>query len=187
MLHKGKKIVLLPLTLAEIVKHDKELDEISKNDNALDSSATTTKEIKLKGCALIAITSLNVEHYVDGAPCRTMLTIFSRRVSPPHDYTTLSSKLHRAVPNILREFDGGMESMTTSIQEEEDDKDIIASDTYTLKSESSSTWTSFPSRILETIYTKNDATTTYEVCFMRSLYGWKYNFITFPMPPDSGT
>ena len=43
-----KKIVLLPLTPAEIAKHDKELVEISKNDNALDSSATTTKEIKLK-------------------------------------------------------------------------------------------------------------------------------------------
>ena len=66
------------------------------------------------------------------------------------------------------------------------DEDITSSDTYTLKSESSSTWTSFPSRIPETVCTKNDATTTYEVHFMRSLYGWKYNFITFPMPPDSG-
>ena len=102
MLHKGKKIVLLPLTPAEIVKHDKELAEISKNDNALDSSAATTKEIKLNGGALIAITSLNAEHYVDGAPCRTMLTIFSRHVSPPHDHTTLSSKLLLAVPNLLQ-------------------------------------------------------------------------------------
>ncbi|KAG2651837.1 hypothetical protein PVAP13_1NG318419, partial [Panicum virgatum] len=41
-----KKIVLLPP--AEIVKHDKALAEISKNDNALDPPAET----KLKGSAL---------------------------------------------------------------------------------------------------------------------------------------
>jgi hypothetical protein len=29
-MHKGKKIILLPLTPAEIVKHDKELAEISQ-------------------------------------------------------------------------------------------------------------------------------------------------------------
>ena len=73
LLHKGKKIVLLPLAPAEIVKQDKELAEISKNDNALDSSAATTKEIKLKGGALVAKTSLNAENYVHGAPCHTML------------------------------------------------------------------------------------------------------------------
>ena len=84
----------------------------------------------------------------------------------------------------LQEFDGGMESRTTSIQEGEDDKDINTSDTYTLKSESSSTWTSFPSRIPETVCTKNDATVTYGVLFKRSLYGWKHNFVTFPMPLD---
>ena len=68
LLHKGKKNVLLPLTPTEIVKHDKELAEISKNVNALDSSAPTTKEIMLKGGALVAKTSLNAENYVDGAP-----------------------------------------------------------------------------------------------------------------------
>ena len=66
------------------------------------------------------------------------------------------------------------------------DEDIAASDTYTLKSDSSITWTSFPSRILEIVCTKNDATATYRVCFRISLYGWKHNFITFPTPPDSG-
>ena len=76
----AKKNVLLPLTSAEIVKHDKKFAEIFKNDNALDSSAATTKEIKLKGGALIAKTSLNAENYVDGALCRTMLTMFSRHV-----------------------------------------------------------------------------------------------------------
>jgi hypothetical protein len=42
LLHKGKKIVLLPLTLAEIVKHDKELAKISKNDHALHPSGATS-------------------------------------------------------------------------------------------------------------------------------------------------
>ena len=130
MLHKGKKIVLLPLTPAEIVKHDKELAEISKNDNALDSSAATTKEIKLKGGALIAKTSLNAENYVDGAPCRTMLTMFSRHVSPSHDHTTMSSNLCPANTNLLWEFDGGMESRTTPIQEGEDDEDIATLDVH---------------------------------------------------------
>ena len=40
------------------------------------------------------------------------------------------------------------------------DEDIAASDTYTLKSDSSTTWTSFPSRIPETVCTKTDATAT---------------------------
>ena len=66
------------------------------------------------------------------------------------------------------------------------DEDIAASDTYTLKSDSSTTWTLFPSRIPETVCTKNDATSTYGVRLRRSLYGWKDNFITFPTPPDSG-
>jgi hypothetical protein len=69
-MHKGKKIVLLPLAPAEIVKHDKELAEISKNDHALNPPA---QEIKLKGGALLVKTSLNAESYVDAAPCRTML------------------------------------------------------------------------------------------------------------------
>ena len=133
LLHKGKKIVLLPLTPAEIVKHDKELAEISKNDNVLDSSAAKNKEIKLKGGAFIAKTSLNAENYVDGAPCHTVLTMLSGHVSPPHDHTTLSSKLRLAVPNLLQEIDHGMELMTTPIQGGEDDEDIIASNTYTVR------------------------------------------------------
>jgi hypothetical protein len=38
-MHNGKKIILLPLTPTEIVKHDKELAKISKNDHALDPPA----------------------------------------------------------------------------------------------------------------------------------------------------
>ncbi|PUZ46296.1 hypothetical protein GQ55_7G051200 [Panicum hallii var. hallii] len=45
LMHKGKKIILLPLTPAEIVKHDKELAEISKNDHALDPFVATSHEL----------------------------------------------------------------------------------------------------------------------------------------------
>jgi hypothetical protein len=73
LINKGEKIVLLPLTPAEIVKHDKELAKISKIDHVLDPPVATSQEIKLKGGALLAKTSLNVENYIDAAPCRTML------------------------------------------------------------------------------------------------------------------
>ena len=79
-----------------------------------------------------------------------------------------------------------MESRTTPIQEGEDDQDITTLDTYTLKSESSTSWTSFSSQIAETVCTKNDAMATYGVYLRRSLYGWIDNFIHFPIPPDSG-
>ena len=92
MLHKVKKIVLLPP--AEIVKHDKALAEISKNDHALDPPAET----KLKGSALVAQTSLNVENYVDAAPCHTMLC---RHVLLSHVPTLMSSKVRLVVPNLF--------------------------------------------------------------------------------------
>jgi hypothetical protein len=70
-MHKGKKIVLLPLTPAKIVKHDKKLAKISKNYNALHTSGATSAEIKLKGRALIAKTSMNAENYMQHhiVPC----------------------------------------------------------------------------------------------------------------------
>jgi hypothetical protein len=43
--------------------------------------------------------------------------------------TPMYSKLRAAVTNLLQEFDGGMESRTTLIQEGEDDEDIIMLDT----------------------------------------------------------
>ena len=85
------------------------------------------------------------------------------------------------------EVDAGiarMESRTTPIQEGEDDENITTLDTYTLKFQSPSSWTSFPSRIPEILCTKHNVTDTYGVRFGSSLYGWKNNFITFPRPPD---
>jgi hypothetical protein len=73
LMHKGKKIVLLPLTPAKIIKYDKELAEISNNDHAFDSSGVTSKDSTMTGGALLAKTSLNAENFVDGAPCHTML------------------------------------------------------------------------------------------------------------------
>jgi hypothetical protein len=73
LMHKGKKIALLPLTPAKIVQHDKELAEISNNDHAFDSSGVTSKDIMGMGGALLAKTSLDAENFVDGAPYRIML------------------------------------------------------------------------------------------------------------------
>ena len=114
------------------------------------------------------------------APCYTMLCRYKSFPNAP-----MSCTMHLAVTNLLQEIDNRMESRTTPIQEGEDDEDITASDTYTFKSQSSSTWTSFSSRILETVCTKSVATATYGVRLRRSLYSWKHNFITFPTPPDS--
>jgi hypothetical protein len=153
LMHKGKKIVLLPLTPAEIVKHDKELVEVSKNDHALDPP---TQEIKLKGGALLANTSLNAENYVDAAPCRTMLC---KHILFSHDPTPMSSKLRAAVTNLLQEFYGGMESMMTPIQEGEDDENITMLDTPEIWSsmsyKSSPTWSSRPIRTQLTTLNRN--------------------------------
>ena len=62
--------------------------------------------------------------------------------------------MHPTITNLLQEIDNGMELRMTPIQEGEDDEDITASDTYTLKSDSSTTWTLFPSRIPETVSPK---------------------------------
>ena len=58
------------------------------------------------------------------APCYTMLCQY---VSSTHDPT--SCTLHPVVTNVLQEFDAGMESRTTPIQEGEDDEDIAMLDT----------------------------------------------------------
>jgi hypothetical protein len=63
-----------------------------------------------------------------------------------HDSTSISSKLRAVVTNLLQEFDGGMESKTTPIQEREDDEDITMLDTPEIWSsmsyKSSPTWSS---------------------------------------------
>jgi hypothetical protein len=152
----GKKIVLLPLTPAEIVKHDKELAEISKNDHALDPPVATSQDIKLKGDALLAKTSLNAENYINAAPCRTMLCKY---VSFSHDPTPMFSKLCAAVTNLLQEFDGGMESRTTPIQEGEDDEDTTMLGTPKIWSSTSyksfPTWSSCPVRTQPTTLNEN--------------------------------
>ena len=176
-MHKDKKITLLPLSPADIRKHFKGHAENVSNE----SSDAKPNGIKLKEGFYITTTSaaaaLCDNH---DAPCYTMLC---RYVSFTN--ASMSHTMHPAVTNLLQEIDDGMESRTTPIQEGEDDEDITASDTYTFKSQSSSTWTSFPSRIPEIVCTKNDVTATYGVRLRISLYGWKDNFITFLTPPDS--
>ena len=135
----------------------------------------------MKEGVYIATTSAATELYDNhDAPCYTMLCLYVSFTNAPKFCT-----MHPAVTNLLQEFDSGMELRMTPIQEGEDDEDIAASDTYKFKSESCSTWTSFPSRIPEKVCTKNDATATYGVHLRRSLHSCKDNFKIFPTPPDS--
>jgi len=180
--HKDKNITLLPLSTADIRKHFKQFAENVKNTpTSNESSDAKTNGIKLKG-VYIATTSAAAELCDNhDAPCYTMLCRYETFPNAP-----MSCTMHHAVPNLLQEIDNGMELRTTLIQEGENDEDIATSDTYTLKSESSTTWTSFPSLILDTVCTKNNATATYGVLLRISLNGWNDNFIIFPPPRDSG-
>ena len=176
-MHKDKKITLLPLSPADVRKHFKELAENVSNE----SSNAKTNGIKLKEGVYIATTSATAELCDNhDEPCYTMLCLYVSFTNAPKFCT-----MHPAVTNLLQEFDSGMELRMTPIQEGEDDEDIAASDTYKFKSESCSTWTSFPSRIPEKVCTKNDATATYGVHLRRSLHSCKDNFKIFPTPPDS--
>ena len=124
-MHKDKKITLLPLSPADVRKHFKELAENVK-----------TNGIKLKEGVYIATTSTAAELCDNhDAPCYTMLC---RYETFPN--ASMSCTMHPAVTNLLQEIDNGMESGMTPIQEEENDEDIAASDTYTLKFDSSTTW-----------------------------------------------
>ena len=174
----GNNIVLLPLTPAEIQKFENE-----RQLNALDKSQShdMLADVKKKELALLVMHNDLAAFDDQDARCYIL---------PP--------SLRFVVPNLLQvngdgiesrttliqggEDDAGitrMESMTTPIQEGEDDENITTSDTYTLKFQSPSNWTLFPSRIPETVCTKNNVTVTYGVHFGSSLYGWKDNFVTF--------
>ena len=120
-MHKDKKITLLPLSPADIRKHFKELAQIEKNTPP-ESSNAKPKGIKLKEGVYLATNSAAAELCDNhDAPCYTMLC---RYVSP------MSCTLHPVVTNLLQEFDDGMESRTTPIQEGEDDEDIDMLDTF---------------------------------------------------------
>ena len=153
---------MLPLSPTDIRKHFKELAENISNE----SSDAKTNGIKSKDGVYFATTSAAAELCDNhDAPCYTMLGRYESFPNAP-----MSCTMHPAVTNLLQEFDNGMESRMNPIQEGEDNEDIAASDTYTLKSDSSLTSTSFPSRIPETVYTKNDATATYRVRLRITLY-----------------
>jgi len=133
--HKDKNITLLPLSPADIRKHFKQFAENVKNTpTSNESSDAKTNGIKLKGI-YIATTSAAAEICDNhDASSYTMLCRYVSFTNAP-----MSCTMHLAVTNLLQEIDDGMESRTTPIQEGEDDQNIAASDTYTLKSESSST------------------------------------------------
>ena len=128
---------MLPLLPADIRKHFKELAEnVKDRPTSNESSDAKTNGIKLKDGVYIATTSAAAELYDNhDAPCYTMLCRYESFPNAP-----MSCTMHLAVTNLLQEIDNRMESRTTPIQEGEDDEDIAASDTYTLKFDSSTTW-----------------------------------------------
>ena len=122
-MHKNKKITLLPLSPADIRKH---FNEFAANDKKTppsnDSCDAQTNGIKLKDGVYIATTSAAAAALCDNfdAPCYTMLCrdmCFINNDPMPHI-------LHPVITNLLQEFDAGMESRMTPIQEGEDDEDI---------------------------------------------------------------
>jgi hypothetical protein len=115
IIHKDKKITLLPLSPMDIIKYANEI----KNKPPTD--IVTNNGIKLKGGAFLATTSATAELCDNPfAPCYTM---FCQPI--------MSSALP-AVTNLLQEFaDDGMESRTTPILEGEDDEDIAKMESRT--------------------------------------------------------
>lgn len=71
---------MLPLSPANIRKHDNELAEIYENKHVLDPPSDSSNEIKLKKCAVLATIYVDVEHYLTGviAPCTLLSPIFYR-------------------------------------------------------------------------------------------------------------
>jgi len=140
-MHKDKKITLLPLSPADIRKHFHELAEIEKNTPpSNESSHAKPKGIKLKEGVYLATNSAAVELCDNhDAPYYTMLCQY---VSSTHD--PMSCTLHPVVTNILQEFDAGMESRMTPIQEGEDDEDIAMLDMH--EPASSPSYKSTPTR-----------------------------------------
>jgi hypothetical protein len=148
-MHKDKKITLLPLSLADIRRHNKELAENAKNNPPSDDSTDVQHNgIKLKGGAFI-VTTLAAAELCDNpdAPCYTMLCRDMCVISND----PMSCTLHPANPNLLQEFDDGMESRTTPIQEGEDAEDINMLDAHESASSPSyklsPTWTASSVRI----------------------------------------
>jgi hypothetical protein len=108
IIHKDKKITLLPLSPADIIKHaneikNKPLTDIAKNNG-----------IKLKEGAFLATTSATAE--LCDNPDAPYYTMF---------FQPIMSDALPAITNLLQEFaDDGMKSRMTPILEGGDDEDI---------------------------------------------------------------
>ena len=157
-MHKGKKIVLLPLTPSDIVKHEK---EIATNANVLDPITPSDQSlgIRLKGgislCTRPAATCTN------DAPCYTMLCQHIRFAHNP-----VASIVPSPITNLLQ--DTCLASRMTLPQEGKNDEDITmrhlargncedeTSIGVQLKLEAQSKLSSSPSRSPGAARTKND-------------------------------
>jgi hypothetical protein len=103
LVHKGKKITLLPLTQSEIVQCDRVIAETANHEfeNQLDQIAppSSSNAIKLKSCAMLATRSdLVVPPTVD-APFHALVC---RQVLFSLD--DITTPLSHAITNLLQEF-----------------------------------------------------------------------------------
>jgi hypothetical protein len=114
MIHKDKKITLLPLSSTDILKHANEIKNKPPTDIAKNG-------IKLKGGAFLATTSATAE--LCDNPDAPRYTMF---------YQPIMSGALSAVTNLLQEIaDDGMKSRTTPILEGGHDEDIAKMESRT--------------------------------------------------------
>jgi hypothetical protein len=103
LMHKGKKITLLPLTPNEIVQYDRVIAETakceSKNQNDQTSPPLSSNAIKLKSCAMLATWS---DHFVPATVDVPFHALVCRHVLFSLD--DITTPLPHAITNLLQEF-----------------------------------------------------------------------------------
>jgi hypothetical protein len=103
LVHKGKKITLLPLTPNEIVQYDRAIAETVKHESKIQHDQTTppssSNAIKLKSCAMLATRS---DHFIPSTIDAPFHALVCRQVLFSLD--NITTPLPHAITNLLREF-----------------------------------------------------------------------------------
>jgi hypothetical protein len=103
LMHKGKKMTLLPFTPNEIVQCDRAIAETPKHESEIQHDQTappsSSNAIKLKSCAMLATRSdlfvpTTVEEHFHALVCRKVLFLLDNITTP----------LPRAITNLFQEF-----------------------------------------------------------------------------------
>jgi hypothetical protein len=103
LVHKGKKITLLPLTPNEIVQYDRAIAETVKHESKIQHDQTTppssSNAIKLKSCAMLATRS---DHFIPSTIDAPFHALVCRQVLFSLD--NITTPLPHAITNLLREL-----------------------------------------------------------------------------------